>query len=160
MKMGRGVEWAVHSCVNMAWTPYGEAVNSARLAEFYSLPGAYLNKQLQSLVRAGILASVSGPRGGFHLARRPENITVLDIVLALEGQDPAFRCEAVLGNVPEADSQENFARTCLISQTMRQAELAWRQALARQTIGGLADSMERRFPQDRLKALRCLAAAD
>ena len=33
--MGRGVEWAVHSCVNMAWTPSGEAVNSARLAEFY-----------------------------------------------------------------------------------------------------------------------------
>ena len=91
MKMGRGVEWAVHSCVNMAWTPPGEAVNSARLAEFYSLPGAYLNKQLQSLVRAGILTSVSGPHGGFHLARRPENITVLDIVLALEGPDPAFR---------------------------------------------------------------------
>lgn len=155
--MGRGVEWAVHSCVNMAWTPAGEAVNSARLAEFYKLPGAYLNKQLQALVRAGILASVSGPRGGFHLARRPENITVLDIVLALEGPEPAFRCEAVLGNVPEADSQENFVRTCLISQTMRQAELAWRQALARQTIAGIADSMERRFPEDKLKALRYLA---
>jgi Rrf2 family protein len=158
MKMGRGVEWALHGCVNMAWTPFGEAVNSARLAAFYSLPGAYLNKQFQSLVHAGILTSVSGPRGGFHLARRPENITVLDIVLALEGPDPAFRCEAVLGNVPEAEGRENFARTCLISQTMRQAELAWRQALARQTIAGLADSMERRFPEDRLKALHYLAA--
>ncbi|HET6270353.1 MAG TPA: Rrf2 family transcriptional regulator [Arthrobacter sp.] len=157
MKMGRGVEWAVHSCVNMAWTPAGEAVNSARLAEYYQLPGAYLNKQLQSLVRAGVLASVSGPRGGFHLARRPENITVLDVVLALEGPEPAFRCEAILGNVPEPDRRENYARTCLISQTMRQAELAWRQALARQTIAGIAESMERRFPQDKLKALDFLA---
>jgi Rrf2 family protein len=157
MKMGRGVEWAVHSCVNMAWTPAGEAVNSARLAEYYQLPGAYLNKQLQSLVRAGVLASVSGPRGGFHLARRPENITVLDVVLALEGPESAFRCEAILGNVPEPDSRENYARTCLISQTMRQAELAWRQALARQTIAGIAESMERRFPQDKLKALDFLA---
>ena len=155
--MGRGVEWAVHSCVNMAWTPAGEAVNSARLAEYYQLPGAYLNKQLQSLVRAGVLASVSGPRGGFHLARRPENITVLDVVLALEGPEPAFRCEAILGNVPEPDRRENYARTCLISQTMRQAELAWRQALARQTIAGIAESMERRFPQDKLKALDFLA---
>ena len=67
--MGQGVEWALHCCVNMAWTPAGEAVNSARLAEFYKLPGAYLNKQLQALVRAGILASVSGPRGGFQLAQ-------------------------------------------------------------------------------------------
>jgi len=101
---------------------------------------------------------VSGPRGGFLLARRPENITVLDIVLALEGQDPAFRCEAILGNVPEPDRQENFARTCLISQTMRQAELAWRQALARQSIAGIADSMERRFPADKAKVLDYLAA--
>ena len=155
--MGRGVEWAVHSCVNMAWTPAGEAVNSARLAEYYKLPGPYLNKQLQALVRAGILDSVSGPRGGFHLARRPENVTVLDIVLALESPDPVFRCEGILGNVPDADTEVNFVRTCLISQTMRQAELAWRQALARQTIAGIADSMERRFPQDKEKALRYLA---
>ena len=155
--MGRGVEWAVHSCVNMAWTPAGEAVNSARLAEYYKLPGAYLNKQLQALVRAGILGSVSGPRGGFHLARRPENVTVLDIVLALESPDPVFRCEGILGNVPDADTEVNFVRTCLISQTMRQAELAWRQALARQTIAGIADSMERRFPQDKEKAVRYLA---
>lgn len=154
--MGRGVEWAVHSCVNMAWTPAGEAVNSARLAEYYKLPGAYLNKQLQALVRAGILGSVSGPRGGFHLARRPENVTVLDIVLALEGPDPVFRCDGILANVPEADTEQNFVRSCLIAQTMRQAELAWRQALARQTIAGIADSMERRFPQDREKAVRYL----
>jgi Rrf2 family protein len=155
--MGRGVEWAIHSCVNMAWTPPGEAVNSARLAEYYKLPGAYLNKQLQALVRAGILGSVSGPRGGFHLARRPENVTVLDIVLALESPDPVFRCEGILGNVPDADTEVNFVRTCLISQTMRQAELAWRQALARQTIAGIADSMERLFPKDKEKAVRFLA---
>jgi Rrf2 family protein len=141
----------------MAWTPAGEAVNSARLAEYYKLPGAYLNKQLQALVRAGILGSVSGPRGGFHLARRPEHVTVLDIVLALEGPDPVFRCEGILGNVPDADTEQNYVRTCLISQTMRQAELAWRQALARQTVAGIADSMERRFPQDRVKAVRYLA---
>jgi Rrf2 family protein len=141
----------------MAWTPAGEAVNSARLAEYYKLPGAYLNKQLQALVRAGILGSVSGPRGGFHLARRPENVTILDIVLALEGPDPVFRCEGILANVPDADSEQNYVRTCLISQTMRQAELAWRQALARQTIAGIADSMERRFPQDKAKALLYLS---
>src|SRR3954453_21439258 len=127
MKMGRGVEWAVHSCVNMSWTPAGEPVNRARLAEYYKLPAPSLKKQFQPLVRAGVLDSVSGPRGGFLLARKPENISVLDVVLALEGADPAFRCAAILANVPEPARQENFARSCLISQTMRQAELAWRQ---------------------------------
>lgn len=155
--MGRGVEWAMHSCVAMAWTPPGEAVNSGRLAAMYGLPAAYLNKQLQALVRAGVLDSVSGPRGGFHLARRADAITVLDVVLAVEGQEPAFRCEAILGAVPDADRNEDFARTCLVSQTMRQAELAWRQALARQTIAGIADSMDRRFPGDRARTVRLLA---
>ena len=84
---------------------------------------------------------------------------MLDVVLALEGTEPAFRCEAILGDMPDADRQENFVRTCLISQTMRQAELAWRQALARQTIAGIADSMERRFPGDRAKAVRQLTPA-
>jgi Rrf2 family protein len=158
MKMGRGVEWAVHSCVNMSWTPPGEAVNSARLAALYNLPAAYLNKQLQTLVRAGVLTSISGPRGGFHLARPPESITVLDVVLAVEGPEPAFRCEGILGAFPDADPEENFVRSCLISQAMRHAELVWRQALARQTIAGIADSMERRFPGDRDKAVQHLAA--
>ena len=156
--MGRGVEWALHSCVNMSWTPPGEAVNSARLAAFYKLPAAYLNKQLQALVRAGILTSVSGPRGGFALARRPDAITVLDVVLAIEGQEPAFRCESILGNDPGAGERDDFTRSCLVSQTMRQAELVWRQTLARQTIAGIAESMERRFPEDRARTVARLAA--
>lgn len=146
MRMGQGVEWALHCCVNMSWSPTGEPVNSARLAELYQLPPAYLSKQLQALVRAGILSSVSGPRGGFQLARRPDRITVLDVVLAIEGTEPAFRCESILGNSPEADPREDHVRSCLVSQTMRQAELAWRQALSKQTIAGIAASVEREFP--------------
>ncbi|MFS0715917.1 Rrf2 family transcriptional regulator [Arthrobacter sp. 1P04PC] len=156
--MGRGVEWALHACVAMSWTPAGEAVNSGRLAALYGLPAAYLNKQLQALVREGILVSVSGPRGGFALARRPDAVTVLDVVLAVEGQEPAFRCEGILGNVPGAGERDDFTRSCLVAQTMRQAELVWRQTLARQTIAGIADSMERRFPEDRARTVARLAA--
>jgi Rrf2 family protein len=149
MKMGQGVEWALHSCVNMSWTPAGEAVSSARLAEFYKLPAAYLNKQLQALVRAGILTSVSGPRGGFQLARRADRISVLDVVLAIEGPDDAFRCDGILKEGPGGTMDADYARTCLISQTMRHAEVTWRTELSRQTIAGIAQSIERRFPDAR-----------
>ncbi|MFF1384764.1 RrF2 family transcriptional regulator [Arthrobacter sp. NPDC058288] len=159
MKMGQGVEWALHCCVNMSWAPSGEAVNSARLAELYQLPAAYLNKQLQALVRAGILFSVSGPRGGFQLARAAEKITVLDVVLAIEGPEPAFRCESILASAPGADPGEDYLRSCLVSQTMRQAELAWRQTLSRQTIAGIAASVERKFPGSRKEILRRLMPA-
>lgn len=60
--MNEGVEWALHSCVNLCFIP-GEAVTAKRLAAFYNLPTAYLNKQLQALSRAGILTSTSGPKG-------------------------------------------------------------------------------------------------
>ncbi|WP_457966405.1 Rrf2 family transcriptional regulator [Arthrobacter sp. D1-29] len=156
MKMGQGVEWALHSCVNMSWTPLGEAVSSARLAEFYKLPAAYLNKQLQALVRAEILTSVSGPRGGFQLARRPEQISVLDVVLAIEGNDHAFRCEGILKDAPGGAPEADYARTCLISQTMRHAEVTWRTELSRQSIAGIAESIERRFPDAREDTVRRL----
>ena len=159
MKMGQGVEWALHSCVNMSWTPPGEAVSSARLAEFYKLPAAYLNKQLQSLVHAGILASVSGPRGGFRLARRPDQISVLDVVLAIDGKDEAFRCEGILKDAPGGTMDVDYARTCLISQTMRHAEVTWRTELSRQSIAGIATSIERRFPDARATTVRQLMGA-
>ena len=153
MKLNQGVEWALHCCVNMAWVPAGEPVSSGRLAELYDLPPAYLNKQLQCLVRAGVLQSVSGPRGGFQLARRPDRISVLDVVLAIEGRDLAFRCDGILGNCPGADADEDYVRSCIISQSMRQAELAWRTELARQTVAGIAQSLERRFPEARASSL-------
>ena len=159
MKMGQGVEWALHSCVNMSWTPVGEAVSSARLAAFYKLPAAYLNKQLQALVRAGILASVSGPRGGFQLARRPDQISVLDVVLAIEGKDDSFRCEGILKDAPGGTMDIDYARTCLISQTMRHAEVTWRTELSRQTIAGIAASIERRFPDAKEATVRQLMGA-
>ena len=159
MKLGQGVEWGLHSCVNMSWTPPGEAVSSARLAAFYKLPAAYLNKQLQALVRAGILASVSGPRGGFSLARRPDRISVLDVVLAIEGNEDAFRCEGILRDAPGGDMEANYTRTCLISQTMRHAEVTWRTELSRQSIAGIAQSIERRFPEARADTVKQLIGA-
>jgi Rrf2 family protein len=86
MRMSEGVEWAIHSCLNLTWLEPGEAVTAARMAAFYRLPAAYLNKQLQALARAGILTSTPGPRGGFRLARGPEDITLLDLGTELAGQ--------------------------------------------------------------------------
>ncbi|MFF2410025.1 Rrf2 family transcriptional regulator [Streptomyces sp. NPDC058092] len=40
--------------------------------------------------RGGVLAATSGPRGGFRLARAPKDITVLDIMEAIEGSAPPF----------------------------------------------------------------------
>ncbi|GAA2624163.1 Rrf2 family transcriptional regulator [Actinomadura fulvescens] len=146
MRMNEGVEWALHSCLNLTWVDDGQAVTAAKLAAFYQLPAAYLNKQLQALARAGILTSTSGPRGGFRLARKPEDITVMDVVTAIEGPEEAFRCEEILRQGPGGREDADYRATCVISQSMRRAELAWRAELAGQTIADLKATVEGRFP--------------
>ncbi|WP_327088672.1 Rrf2 family transcriptional regulator [Nonomuraea sp. NBC_01738] len=143
--MNEGVEWALHSCLNLAWME-GKAVTATRLAAHYDLPSAYLNKQLQTLVKAGILTSTSGPKGGFRLAREPGEISVLDVVVALEGAEDAFRCEQVLRDAPGGRADVDYRKACLISQTMRSAELAWRRELAARTIADLRRDVEQRHP--------------
>ncbi|MFD2348791.1 RrF2 family transcriptional regulator [Nonomuraea ferruginea] len=98
--MSEGVEWALHTCLNLTWIEDGRPVPAAVLADYFKLPPAYLNKQLQALARAGIVSSVSGPRGGFQLARDPRKITVLDVVVAIEGPEDAFQCAQILRDAP------------------------------------------------------------
>ncbi|MFI7061846.1 RrF2 family transcriptional regulator [Kribbella sp. NPDC050124] len=146
MKMNEGVEWAMHSCVNLSWLP-GRPVTAKHLAAFYDLPTAYLNKQLQALTRAGILTSISGPKGGFQLARDPRNISLLDIVVAIDGPDEAFRCLQILKAGPGADPKADYTKVCLVSQAMRSAELAYRRELAGQSIADIAGRVVSQSPE-------------
>ncbi|WP_343976850.1 MULTISPECIES: Rrf2 family transcriptional regulator [Kribbella] len=144
--MNEGVEWAVHSCVNLCFIP-GEAVTAKRLAAFYELPTAYLNKQLQALTRAGILSSTSGPKGGFQLAKAPDKITLLDVVVAIDGSEDAFRCTQILKAGPGADEKADYRKTCVVSMSMRKAELTYRRELAAKTIADLVEQVESTYPE-------------
>ena len=62
------------------------------MAQQLRLPGPYLAKILQNLVQAGILASVRGPKGGFRLARPAQDVTVGEVVQALEGTSSLQGC--------------------------------------------------------------------
>ena len=95
MRLSEGVEWGLHCVVLAAMLPADAALPAGRLAEYHDVPGAYLAKHLQALSRGGILEALSGPRGGYRLARPAEEISVLDAVEALEGCEPAFRCTEI-----------------------------------------------------------------
>ena len=146
MRMSQGVEWALHTCLNLTWVEGDEPMTTATLAAFYDLPPAYLNKQLQALVRAGILSSTPGPRGGFRLARAPARITLLDVVTAIEGPQESFRCDGILRAGPGGRPDVDYREACLLSQAMRGAEAAWRAALASVTLADVRGDVERTFP--------------
>ncbi len=138
MKMGEGVEWSLHCCVTLAWLDGEPPVPIARLAAWFDLPVEYLKKRLQALVRAGILTSTPGVRGGFTLARPPQRITLLDVVTAVEGGVDPFRCTEIRQRgASGCAAGSEFTKPCGIATAMRRAELAWRRELAAQTIADL-----------------------
>jgi Rrf2 family protein len=138
MRMSEGVEWTLHCCVTLGWLDTDKPVSTAKLAAIFELPPAYLNKRLQTLVRAGILASTPGVHGGFRLARPPEKITLMEVVAAIEGRENAFRCTEIRqrGAGAERPAHE-YQRQCAITTAMRKAELAWRRELASQTLADM-----------------------
>ena len=156
MKMGQGVEWALHACVNLAWAGPERPLPVAALAELNDLPAPYLNKQLQALARAGVLTSVPGARGGFSLARPAEDITVLDVVQAVDGTEGAFRCTEIRQQGPLPASRSASRTPCQIASVMGRAEAAWRAELAAETIAGLAGQVEAKVPQTPVRIRRWL----
>ncbi len=147
VRLGNGVEWSIHILLLLAWRDDDRPVPTARLAEGHDLPPAYLNKQLQALVRAGILTSEPGARGGFLLARRPESITLMDVVAAVEGPDEAFRCTEIRRRGLGEDCPDSaFVHPCAVSSAMRRAELAWRRALAEQTVADVLAEADAHAP--------------
>ncbi|WP_218040551.1 Rrf2 family transcriptional regulator [Actinomadura sp. WMMB 499] len=145
--MSEGVEWAVHCCLLLAWLDEDGPVPTARIAAGYELPRPYLNKQLQALVRAGIVTSTPGARGGFRLARPLERITMMDVVTAIEGPEPAFQCTEIRRRGAGAEAPESLFRApCAVDAAMRKAELAWRKALAAQTLADVDTAATRGNP--------------
>lgn len=137
----------VHACITLACAPPGTPVRAGRLADFHGLPKAYLTKQLQALVRSGILHSVPGVHGGFSLARPSSEITLMDIVAAVEGRADMFQCTQIRkGGVGATFGTTGTNIPCTVQNEMAKAELAWRKALASRTLADILDEVAKDAP--------------
>jgi Rrf2 family protein len=134
MKLGDGVEQAIHSVSMLSSLSEGAVLSAAALAEFHGVSTSYLLKHLQALSGAGIVDTVPGPKGGYRLAKATDEITLLDIVLAVEGPAPAFRCAEIRQRGPNPLPGRYFAKPCGINAAMLKAEKAYRAELAKVTI--------------------------
>ena len=141
VRLSEGVEWAIHCCTVLAALPAARTMPSATLAEFHEVPPAYLAKHLQAITAAGMTESVPGPRGGYRLARPPAEISVLEVVLAVDGGAAAFRCREIRQRGPAAGAPDTYLRPCGIARVMWRAEHAWRAALAATSIGDLVTEL-------------------
>jgi Rrf2 family protein len=137
VRLSQGVEWALHCCSVLAAVPADKAVPAAKLAAYHEIPPAYLAKHLQALAGAGIVESVAGARGGYRLARPAGEISVLDVVLAVDGDDAAFTCTEIRQRGPAACAPSAYRTPCAIARVMWAAEDAWRESLRAHTVADL-----------------------
>ena len=137
MKLGDGVEQAIHSVAMLAGLSDGGVLSAAAIAEFHGVSVSYLLKHLQALSGAGILETLPGPKGGYRLAKAPAAISLLDIVLAVEGPAPAFRCNEIRQRGPNPVPDRFFAKPCNISAAMLRAERVYKAELAKTSVADL-----------------------
>ena len=137
MKLSEGVEWGAHCAVLLSILPPGTALPTGKLAEYHEVPVAYLAKHLQAMSRAGILEATQGPRGGYRLARPATEVTLLEIVEAIDGARPPFRCTEIRARGPAAAPAREYRTMCGIHRAMVEADDLWRAHLRTVTVADL-----------------------
>jgi Rrf2 family transcriptional regulator, cysteine metabolism repressor len=85
-------EYGVRLLVELGRQPSAHPVSLKAIAEAEGLPLAYLERIVALLRKAGLVESTRGAHGGYRLARRPEDITMDEAVLALEGAVAPMQC--------------------------------------------------------------------
>jgi Rrf2 family protein len=85
MKLSRTVTYALQATLLLAQSERGEPIPCSRLAAEGSMPERFLLQILRSLVTHGILQSTRGVEGGYTLDRTPDQISLLEIIEAVDG---------------------------------------------------------------------------
>lgn len=145
-----GVEYALHCLLWLVDSP-GAPLSSRDLADFQGISPSFLAKVFPKLEKAGIVASSEGVRGGYRLAKRPEAISVLAVVDAIEGEKPLFDCQEIRGRCATFGGRPPAWATkgvCAIHAVMLRAEKAMRDSLESQTLADIAGTLERKMPPE------------
>jgi Rrf2 family protein len=85
MKLTRASSYALHAVAYMAQAKSEKPVASHIIAEARKIPERFLLKVLKPLVSARVLESIKGPNGGYKLRRQPADISMLEIIEAVDG---------------------------------------------------------------------------
>ena len=104
-------------------------MSTTRIAAATKVPPGYLSKVLQALARGGLVASVPGRIGGFRLSRSPAEMTVLDVVNAVDPVQRITTCPLGLG--------AHGTRLCALLRRLDEAAVAVERAFGATTIAEL-----------------------
>lgn len=145
-----GVEYGIH-CLIFLVGDGGESRDASvrDLAELQGVPQDYLAKIFTKLAKGKLVVATEGVRGGFRLARPADEITLLDIVGAIDGRKLIFDCREIRGRCALFDGEPPAWATegpCAVHAAMITAQKRMEEALAQQTVLDLARKVGRKAP--------------
>ncbi len=111
MKLTRASSYALHAVAFMAQQKSDKPIASHDIAKARGIPDRFLLKVLKPLVSARVLKSIKGPHGGYQLDRQPADISMLEIIEAVDGPIRGFAPFAEEGNAALNNKLEAICRT-------------------------------------------------
>lgn len=132
MQLTQATDYSFRVVLYLAGLEPDVVVTAKDIADHEEIPMRYLLKTLRSLVKAGILRSFRGPEGGYALAKEPKDISLLDVVEAVEGPIAINRC------FMQADyCSKHWAHVCPVHQVLGEIQHKLAQDLAQHNFGDL-----------------------
>ncbi len=92
-RLSKGTDYGIRILAHLAKDDVGTTHNAREVAEDLQLPLPMASKVMKSLARAGVLESHRGVKGGFSLSRPPSELSVADMITALEGPVALTECQ-------------------------------------------------------------------
>jgi len=111
MKLTTKGRYGLRAAIDLAMYAKHEPVSLSDVAERQNISISYLEQLIAKLKKAGIVQSTRGAQGGYALAKEPEEISVGEILRALEGSLSPVDCSAVDGEGESECSASNFCVT-------------------------------------------------
>ncbi len=143
--ISKRARYAFHGLAYVAAHSEGMPVSFDRILGYlqaYShsltLSKSYIAKIFQDVSRAGFTVAVSGPGGGYQLARDPRQIRLIEIIESLDGPLLTSCCLMSVGGCSQQPA-------CGVQRVIREAELGMYRTFERETLASLAGKME--FPE-------------
>ena len=136
MRLTRAGEYAIRCALYLAQHRERPVIGRKEIAEAMDIPSQFLGKVAQHLARAGIIAIRQGAHGGYELVRRPEEISLLAVVEAIDGEIFLNDCL----HQPDSCDRQTI---CSVHQVWARARRQLRDTLGDTTLAGLAEKEAR-----------------
>src|SRR5471030_715810 len=131
LRLSKKADYALIAMKHLAVRGSQGSSSAREIAEAYDIPIELMAKVLQRLVRHGLLASHQGTRGGYQLARTPVQISVADVIQAVDGPVTVTACST------EENQCEQFSK-CNVRDPLWKVRERILTALGECTIAELA----------------------